>query len=60
MNARDLRSPLKKNSLGWLAISKKNIVVAKAQSFSKICEKVKGMKRDILLVPAVNSSLNRV
>ncbi|OGJ22394.1 MAG: hypothetical protein A2804_00565 [Candidatus Pacebacteria bacterium RIFCSPHIGHO2_01_FULL_46_10] len=55
MHTRDLRNSLKKNSSGWLAVSKKNIVVAKARSFSQICEKVKGMKRDILLVPAAKS-----
>lgn len=52
MKAIDLRQTLKSYSQGWVAINKKSKkVVAKANTFASISEKVKESK-NILLVPA--------
>lgn len=52
MKAVDLRDTLKPYTKGWVAINKKtNKVVAHADSFETITEKVKKFK-NVLLVPA--------
>jgi hypothetical protein len=52
MKAIDLRDTLKPYTKGWIAINTKtNKVVAHADSFKVIAEKIKNIK-NILLVPA--------
>lgn len=47
----DLTKTLLPYKTGWVAINKNNKVVAHAENFSTISEKVKN-KKDILLIPA--------
>jgi len=47
----DLREVLKTYRSGWVAIDKKNRVVADASTFNLICKKIKDIK-DLTLIPA--------
>lgn len=47
----DLTKTLLPYKAGWVAINKNNTVVAHAESFKSISEKIKNRK-DILLIPA--------
>ena len=47
----NLSKLLKKYKSGWVAIDKKNKVVAHGKTFALTCQKIKNTK-DILLVPA--------
>ncbi|OGH41954.1 MAG: hypothetical protein A3H79_00065 [Candidatus Levybacteria bacterium RIFCSPLOWO2_02_FULL_36_8b] len=51
MKVIDLSKSLKEYKSEWVAVTKKNKVVAHAKTFELICKKIKGRK-DLLLIPA--------
>lgn len=52
MNMKNLAIPLREKKTGWVALNKKNEIVASAVSFVKICKKVQQIKEELTLIPA--------
>lgn len=50
----DLSKSLKNYKSGWVAIDKKNKVVAHAENFGSICKKIEGIQ-NLVLIPASNN-----
>ncbi len=52
MTAIDLTKKLKKYKSGWVALDKNHKVIAHAETFKAISEKVKEKRRQVVLIPA--------
>jgi hypothetical protein len=55
MKARDLTTPLKETTKGWVAINEKNEVVECDLSFSELCKKVEKTRKKLVIIPSAKT-----